>query len=88
MLEKGEQSYAKLASRKCDHNKSLYPCASVVATVVRMPRSEVSERHRAGKLGVGVGTFVDLDPVPPQGGGIGGRRMRTLALVRTEGPQV
>ena len=26
----------------------LYPCASVVATVVRTPRSEVSERHRAG----------------------------------------
>ena len=30
------------------YNKSLYPCASVVAKVVRMPRSEVSERHRAG----------------------------------------
>ena len=25
-----------------------YPCASVVAKVVRRPRSEVSERHRAG----------------------------------------
>ena len=48
MLEKGEKSYTKLASRKCYHNKSLYPCASVVAKVVRMPRSEVSERHRAG----------------------------------------
>ena len=29
-------------------SSSSYPCASVVATVVRMPRSEVSERHRAG----------------------------------------
>ena len=29
-------------------NKSVYPCGSVVATVVRIPRSEVSERHRAG----------------------------------------
>ena len=48
MLEKGEKSYTKLASRKCYHNKSRYPCASVVAKVVRMPRSEVSERHRAG----------------------------------------
>ena len=26
----------------------MYRCASVVATVVRTPRSEVSERHRAG----------------------------------------
>ena len=41
-------SHTKLASRNCYHNKSLYPCASVVAKVVRMPRSEVSERHRAG----------------------------------------
>ena len=34
------------------------------------------------------GSYVELEPAPPQGGGIGGRRMRTLALVRTEGPQV
>ena len=66
----------------------MYPCASVVATVVRIPRSEVSERPRAGKLGVGGVTFVELDAGPPQSGGIGGRRMKTLALVRTEGPQV
>ena len=45
---RASSSYTKLASRKCYHNKSLYPCASVVAKVVRMPRSEVSERHRAG----------------------------------------
>ena len=43
-----KKSYTTLASRKCYHNKSVYPCASVVATVVRIPRSEVSERHRAG----------------------------------------
>ena len=41
-------SYTKLASRECYHNKSLYTCASGVATVVRTPRSEVSQRHRAG----------------------------------------
>ena len=29
-------------------SSSSYPCASVVATVVRTPRSEVSQRHRAG----------------------------------------
>ena len=46
--EKWKKSYTTLASRKCYHNKSVYPCASVVATVVRIPRSEVSERHRAG----------------------------------------
>ena len=45
---KWKKSYTTLASRKCYHNKSVYPCASVVATVVRIPRSEVSERHRAG----------------------------------------
>ena len=45
---RASSSYTKLASRKCYHNKSLYPCASVVAKVVRRPRSEVSERHRAG----------------------------------------
>ena len=37
-----------LTSRKCYHTQSVYPCACVVATVVRTPRSEVSERHRAG----------------------------------------
>ena len=47
-VEKWEKSYTKLASRKCDHNKSVHPCARAVAKVVRMPRSEVSERHRAG----------------------------------------
>ena len=31
--------------------------------------------------------FVELE-FPPQSGGIGGRRMKTQALVRTEGPQV
>ena len=64
----------------------MYPCASVVATVVRSPRSEVSERPRAGKLGVGGVTFVELDAGPPQGGGIGGRRKQTLQLVSTERP--
>ena len=34
------------------------------------------------------GNLVELEMPPPQSGGIGGRRMKTLALVRTEGPQV
>ena len=48
VVEKWEKSYTKLASRKCDHNKSVHPCARAVAKVVRVPRSEVSERHGAG----------------------------------------
>ena len=64
----------------------MHPCASAVGTVVRSPRSEVSERPRAGKLGVGGVTFVELDAGPPQGGGIGGRRKQTLQLVSTERP--
>ena len=47
-VEQWEKSYTELASRKCGHNKSVHPCARAVAKVVRMPRSEVSERHRAG----------------------------------------
>ncbi len=34
------------------------------------------------------GHFGELEPAPPQSGGIGRRRMKTLALVRTVGPQV
>ena len=34
------------------------------------------------------GNLVELEPAPPQSGGIGGRRMKTLALVRTVCPHV
>ena len=34
------------------------------------------------------GYLVELEPAPPRSGGIGGRRMKTLALVRTECPHV
>ena len=39
---------SKKSENPSTSSSSAYPCASVVATVVRMPRSEVSERHRAG----------------------------------------
>ena len=34
------------------------------------------------------GNLVELEPAPPQSGGIGRRRMKTLALVRTVCPHV
>ena len=34
------------------------------------------------------GNLVELEMPPPQSGGIVGLRMKTLVLVRTEGPQV
>ena len=34
------------------------------------------------------GNLVELEPAPPQSGGIGRRRMKTLALVRTVYPHV
>ena len=34
------------------------------------------------------GSLVELEPAPPQSGGIGRRRMKTLALVRTVCPHV
>ena len=67
--------------------------ASVVAAVVRVPRSEVTLHVIGREAGCGwsprvVWKFCRARACPPQGGGIGGRRTKTLALGRTEGPQV
>ena len=67
--------------QKCDQLLSLSLSralhASVVATVVRTPRSEVSERHRAGRLGLGgrldsFGNLVELEMPPHKVGVLAG----------------